>query len=215
VPATYVRLIEVDLLPGERVANAAVPHLTGSVTNRLRATVEYRFLGRNFIEFAYRRWDDRHPDGFITEPLGLGRPLVPSARFSDQDVLINSSIVGREHTYLATSTFIHSGTGADPNVHGEFGAGIERLPDPTKNASLFGSYFYYPEVTGTIGVPAGVPGGRLRYKVENYDLGGTLAIPHEPLFLAAGFAGNHYLRKQNAVLGETHATAVLGLGVHL
>jgi hypothetical protein len=211
---TYLRFVEADVLPGERVADAYAPHLTGRITNGLRATAEYRFLGRNFVEFAYRRYDAVHPAGFVTQPLTLTPTFVPAARFAEQDVLINSSIVGRGHTYLATSTLIHSSNDGDPNLHADLGFGVERLPDPTKTVSLFFSYFYYPEVTGKISVPAGAPAANLRYKVENYNVGGALTVPNTPLFLTAGIVGDHDLRKQNAASDATHFAPQLGIGTH-
>jgi hypothetical protein len=214
VPATYLRFIEADALPGERVADAYAPHLTGRITNRLRAAVEYKFLGRNFVEFDYRRWDEVHPAGFVTQPLTLTPAFVPAARYTQHDTLINSSIVGRGHTYLATSTMIHSSSDGDPNLHADLGVGVERLPDPTKTASLYFSYFYYPEVTGKIGVPVGVPAANLRYKVEHYTVGGALAAPRVPVFLTAGIVADHYLRKQNAASDATHFSPQLGIGAN-
>jgi hypothetical protein len=215
VPQTYLRFVEADVLPGERVANAYVPHLTGRITNRLRATLEFKFFGPNVLEFEYRRWDAVHPTGFVTQPLTLTPAFVPAARYTEQDVLINNSIVGRGHTYLATSTLIHSSNDGGPNLHAGLGFGIERLPDPTKTASLFFSYFYYPEVTGKISVPPGVPAANLRYKIENYTFGGTLRVPNTPAFLTAGVVADHYLRKQNAASDATHFSTQLGIGVHV
>jgi hypothetical protein len=214
VPATYLRFLEADVLPGERVANAYSPHLTGRITNRLRAAVEYKFLGRNFIEVEYRRWDVVHPAGFVTQPLTLASTFVPAARYRENDTFFNDSIVGSGHRYLATSTMLHSSNDGDPNLHADLGFGVERLPDPTKSASIFFSYFYYPEVTGKIAVPAGVPAANLRYKVQNYNFGGALAVPHTPAFLTAGIVADHYLRKQNAASDATHVSAQLGIGAH-
>jgi hypothetical protein len=213
-PTAYVRFVEADLLPGERVANAYVPKLTGPITNRLRVTVEYQFFGSNFLEFEYRRWDDVHPTGFVLEPLTLAPTFIPAARYRDQDVIFNNSLVGRQHTYLATSTFVHSGNDGDPNLHADLGFGLERLPDPSKVASLFGSYFYYPEVTGKISVPAGVPRANLRYKLQSFNLGGALAVGKTPSFLTAGIIADHYLRKQNAAADATHFSTQLGVGAH-
>jgi hypothetical protein len=215
VPPTYVRFVEADVLPGERVANAYAPHVTGRVTNRLRAAIEFKFFGPNFLEFEYRRWDAVHPTGFVTQPRTLTPIFVPAARYTQQDVLVNNSIIGRGHTYLATSTLIHSSNDSDPNLHADLGFGIERLPDPTKTASLFFAYFYYPEVTGKISVPPGVPAANLRYKCENYNVGGTLGVPNTPLFLTAGVVADHYLRKQNAASDATHFATQLGIGAHL
>jgi hypothetical protein len=212
--ASYVRFVEADVLPGERVANAGDPHLTGPVTNRLRAAVEFRFFGSNFFELEYRRWVAVHPAGFITQPFTLTPAFVPAARYHDQDVAINNSIAGRQHTYLATSTFLHSSNDGTPNVHADLGFGLERLPDPAKPASLFFSYFYYPEVTGKIAVPAGTPAANLRYKLENYNLDGALAVPKTPVFVTAGLVADHYLRKQNAPSDATHFSAQLGIGAH-
>jgi hypothetical protein len=207
-----VRFVEADVLPGERVANAYVPNLTGRITNRLRATAEFKFLGTNFLEFEYRRWDAVHPAGFVTKPLTLAPTFVPAARYHDEDVLVNNSIIGGQHTYLATSTFIHSSNDGDPNLHADLGFGLERLPDPSRTASLFFSYFYYPELTGNISVPAGIPRANLRYKLESYNLGGALATPKTPFFLTAGIVADHYLRKQNAASDATHFSTQLGLG---
>jgi hypothetical protein len=215
VARTYVRFVEADVLPGERVANAYVPHRTGRITNRLRAAFEFKFFGPNFLEFEYRRWDALHPGGFVTEPLTLTPIFVPAARYTEQDVLINNSIVGRGHTYLATSTLIHSSTDGDPNLHADLGLGVERLPDPTKTASLFFSYFYYPEVTGKISLPPGAPAANLRYKFESYNVGGALVVPNTPVFLTAGVVADHYLRKQNAASDATHFSTQLGIGAHL
>jgi hypothetical protein len=214
VPQTYVRFVEADVLPGERVTNAYAPNLTGRITNRLRAALEFKFFGPNFLELEYRRWDADHPTGFVTQPLTLTPVFVPAARYTEQDVLINNSIIGRGHTYLATSTLMHSSNDGDPNLHADLGFGVERLPDPTRSASLFFSYYYYPEVTGKIGVPPGAPTANLRYKVENYNVGGTLGVPNTPMFVTAGVVADHYLRKQNAASNAKHVSTQLGLGAH-
>jgi hypothetical protein len=129
-------------------------------------------------------------------------------------VFFNNSIVGRQHTYLATSTFVHSSSDGQPNVHADIGFGLERLPDPSKAASLFGSYYFYPEVTGKIGGAVGMPDANLRYKLESYTLGGALAVPKTPAFVSAGLVAEHYLRKQNAPSDATYFSTALGIGVH-
>ncbi len=212
--ASYARFVEADLLLGERVANAADPHLTGPVTNRLRAVGEYKFFGPNFLEFEYHRFDAVHPAGFVTQPLTGISIFVPSARLREQDLSFNNSLVGIAHTYLATSTFLHTSNDGNPNVHADFGVGVERLPDPSKSASLYGSYYYYPEVTGKISVPPGVPGAHLRYKLENYTFGGALAVPQTRVLLTAGFIADHYLRKENAPSNVTDFSPQLGIGYH-
>jgi hypothetical protein len=214
-PTSYVRFIEADLLAGERVANAYVPNLTGRITNRLRAAAEFKFFGTNFFEFEYRRWDAVHPAGFVTEPLTLRPAFVSAARYREQDVLVNTSIIGAQHTYLTTSMFAHANDDGDPNLHADFGFGLERLPDPSKPASLFFSYLYYPEVTGRLSVPTGSPPANLRYELESYTLGGALAAHKAPVFLTAGIVADHYLRKQNAAADATHFALQLGVASRL
>jgi hypothetical protein len=214
VPPTYVRFVEADVLPGERVANGSTPNLVGRITNSLRAAAEYRFLGSNYIAFEYRRWSPYHPAGNVTQPVTATPAFVPAQRFTEQDVFINSSVWGRAHTYLATSSFIHSSNDGLPTLHADLGFGLERLPDPTRPASLFFSYFYYPEVHGRIAQP-GVPAAFLRYKVQTYRVGGSLAVPSTPVFLTAGIIGDHYLAKQNAPSNATHTSATLGIGFRL
>jgi hypothetical protein len=214
VPATYVRFVEADVLPGERVANPSTPNLVGRITNSLRAAVEYRFLGSNFIELDYRRWSPYHPAGNVTQPVTNTPAFVPAQRFTEQDVFVNSSLWGRNHTYLATSTFIHSSNDGLPTLRADLGFGLERLPDPSRPASLFFSYFYFPEVHGRIAQP-GIPAAYLRYKVQAYRFGGALSVPQTPLFLTAGITGDGYIAKQNAASNATHTSATLGIGVHL
>jgi hypothetical protein len=216
VPHTYVRFAEADLLLGERTANAADPHLTGPTTNRLRATAEFKSFAHNdnFLELEYRRFDANHPAGLVTQPLTQTPKFVPAARYSEQDILINNGIIGVGHTYLATSTFLHTSNDGNPNLHATFGLGVERLPDPSKNASLYFSYYYYPELTGKLTVPPGVAGAHLRYKLENYTFGGALTVPNTRVLLTAGFIADHYLRKENAPSDATDFSPQLGIGYH-
>jgi hypothetical protein len=99
-------------------------------------------------------------------------------------------------------------------LHADLGIGFERLPDPTKRVSLFGSYYYYPEVTGKL---AEIDGSRpnLRYKLQTFRLGGSLALPPERVFLTANLIADHYLRKENAPGDATHTSASLGIGYRL
>jgi hypothetical protein len=211
---TYIRFVEAELLLGDRVANSYAPNVTGRITNSIRAESEFKFLARSFAEFDYRRWSVDHPSGFVTQPLLNGSTFVPQQRFSEQDVTFNNGVVGVGHTYLATSTIIHSTSENLPTLHSSFGLGIEKLPDPTRPLSLFGSFYYYPEVSGKLAEDDGSR-PKLRYKLETFRFGGALAIPQTRLFLTASLLADHYLRKENAPGDATHTSASLGVGFHV
>jgi hypothetical protein len=213
-PPTYVRFVDAELLLGERVANSLSPNLTGPITNSLRAGAEYKFFGRNFAELEYRRWNVDHSSGLVTQPATGAQTFVPARRFSEEDVIFNSSLYGLGYTYLSTSTIIHSNNEGLPTVHSAFGFGLERLPDPTRAASLFGSYYYFPEVSGKLSLPDGTR-PNLRYKLQTFRFGGSLAIPQTNAFLTANLVADHYLRKENAPGNATHTSASLGIGYHL
>lgn len=228
----YVRFVAADLLLGTRVANAFAPLSTGSVTQDVRAALEYRFLGRNFIEVEYRRFRYAHPANDATRFDGAACPArsndpgcvtqlgdttsayVRPARLSEQQFELHSSLIGRGHAYLATSAFARVASYGYPRLRSEFGFGAELLPALERPFSFSAAYYYYPEVRGTYALPSEVP-ARLRYKLETFDLRAHVSLSKTPLFLEIGFYGDRYMRKENAPSDATHRAFDLGFGVHV
>jgi hypothetical protein len=153
------------------------------------ATLEYRFLGRNVVDAAYRRW---------------------SADLSE--LSLRSSFVGSGHTYLTTASLTRwSGSGA-PRVSAPFGVGLEEIADPRRPVSVSASVLYYPEVHGN----SALPGGndlRVRYALTTLDLGLTAAIPNSAGYLRFGVAADRTSVKANAPAASSQRALTLGAGV--
>ncbi len=108
-----------------------------------------------------------------------------------------------------------------PTQHG-VGFGLDKLPDLDWPLSLFGNIFYYPSVSGSYTGPTSTLLGSLsgatfawQYRVLTYEIGGTYAIGHSPIFIDAGFLGDRGTAKLNAPANFTHASLFVGGGLHL
>lgn len=100
------------------------------------------------------------------------------------------------------------------------GVGVEKLPDLKPGLNLYGSAFYYPSASGTFtetigGSPNFGKTYQQQYAIVKYDIGLALVFAHSPVYLAAGFNGDHYAAKQNAPIGQIHDGPYVGLGVKL
>ena len=91
-----------------------------------------------------------------------------------------------------------------PRIMG-FGGGLEKLPDFTQPVSIYGSVLYYPQLSGDYTDIFG-NGEKLQYRSLKYQAGLTINVPKTPLFLDAGFLGNHLTAKQNAPSNESENT---------
>lgn len=228
----YDRFVATDLLLATQTANARAPRITGTTTQDLRAGLEYRFLGRNFIAFEYRRFRYAHPandptrvagtacsnvpgdPGCVTQIGGTTTAYEPRGLASEQQIEFHTSLVGRGHAYLATSTFGRFGNDGYPRLRSDFGFGAELLPALERPFALSGAFYYYPDVHGTFARADGTR-ARLRYKLETFDLRAHAAIAATPFFLEIGFYGDRYLRKENAPSDASHRAFDLGFGLHV
>ena len=93
------------------------------------------------------------------------------------------------------------------------GGGIEKLPDFTQPVSIYGSALYYPQISGDYTDIFGNP-QKLQYRELKYQAGLTINVPKTPLFLDAGFLGNHLTEKQNAPTNTSENTFYGGIGLH-
>lgn len=191
---------------------------------------------RSFVEGEYRRFNYPHDggpvpyaqgtpcsapgglgpmsgnSGCVTPIGGSGSAYANATNLTEEEFALHQSIIGVGHTYIASGLFARRNHYGYPTLRSNFGIGIEALPDLSKKAALYGSAFYYPEVTGFYTPPAGAA-YRLRYKLFTYRVGGTLALGKVP-FLDAGYIADHYIGKQNAPAAVTHGALQLGIGVH-
>ena len=154
--------------------------------------------------------------GCVTVIGGGSQAFVPAFTASDKDVDVRFGLrVLRPRVYVGVGYLWRTDNYGYPNQHG-FGYGIEKLPDLDKAFSLYGSAWYYPQISGTCSViscPAGPYD--LQYHMLKYQIGGTLNIGAPAgVFLDFGWLGDRLNNKQNAPANVTHNGPYLGLGIH-
>jgi hypothetical protein len=99
------------------------------------------------------------------------------------------------------------------------GFGVEKLPDLDQKFSLYGSAFYYPNVSGKYTFPTtallGPLSGEqitLAYQEWKYEAGGTVTVG--PAFVDFGYSGIHTNAKTNAPSSTNISAPYVGLGLH-
>ena len=121
-------------------------------------------------------------------------------KIADPHIYIGASFMGMWNNY------------GNPRLTGG-GVGLEKLPDPTGNFSVYGSAFYFPMMQGTYTVMSGPNSGlsfKQEYRVIKYDIGVTYGPSH--IYVIAGYNGDRWTTKQNAPVNQTHSGPYLGLG---
>jgi hypothetical protein len=103
---------------------------------------------------------------------------------------------------------------------GGIGFGIEKLPDLDQPFSVYGSAFYYPNVSGTYTYPSSrflgsLSGSQitLAYSEWKYEFGGTVGLGKNAFF-DFGYLGEKLNAKANAPTGVTINAPYVGLGLH-
>ena len=108
-----------------------------------------------------------------------------------------------------------------PRISG-FGGGISKLPDLDHTFSIYGSYYYYPSVTGSYRYPNNAFFGTLAntnvplaYTASKYKGGVALSFgKNGGVFLDAGVAGERLTNKTNAPIGTSLMAPYAGIGFH-
>ena len=156
-----------------------------------------------------------------TEALnGLGQIYVSSFRAQENDWDAHLGIkLFQPRVYLAIGGLFRSYDYLGyPTVSG-VGFGVEKLADLDQTFSIYGSAFYYPNVTGNYHYPVttllGTLSGseiKLAYSDWRYALGGTAAFG--PAFVDVGYEGEHQSAKSNAPSSTSINSPYVGLGLH-
>lgn len=100
-----------------------------------------------------------------------------------------------------------------------FGFGAERLPNPGRRFSAYGSAWYYPSISGHFMYPPGAPASVVRtseffrQRLFKYQVGGTLRARNSAFFVDAGILGDAVARAGLSPSGASHVGGYLGLGV--
>jgi hypothetical protein len=161
--------------------------------------------------------------GCVTVIGNYGQTYVPAFTAKDSDIDGRVGIgITFLHLYLDASYLRRSSNYGYPIQTG-VGFGLEKLADYHAPFSIYGSFLYYPSVSGTYTNidPTPYPGSpyagaqfSLAYQVYKYSVGADLALGKTPLFIEAGFLGDRGNAKTNAPGGFTHNAINAGLGLH-
>ena len=151
---------------------------------------------------------------------GLGQAYVTAFTAQENDVDAHFGLrVLNPRIYLAVAgIFRNTNYLGYPNTSG-VGFGIEKLPDLDQHFSLYGSAFYYPNVSGKYTFPTSVLLGplsasqiTLAYQEWKYEAGGTVSLG--AAFVDFGYAGIHTNAKANAPSNTNISAPYVGLGLH-
>jgi len=227
-----------DYLFSGKVYNEYSPgNTTKSLSYDARAGLEIPVQNLGFlIEADARQWTYTHnasgnpaciptlsiccpqDPGCVTTIGNYGQTYVPAFNPKDTDLDGRVGIgIPIAKLYLDASYLRRSFNYGYP-VETGVGFGLERLPDLNQPISLFGSFLYYPSVTGnyTDSPPSPYAGTtwKLQYRVYLYQVGLTLGLGKSPLFIEAGFLGDRGQASDASPGGYTHSALNAGLGLH-
>jgi hypothetical protein len=95
------------------------------------------------------------------------------------------------------------------------GSALEVLPDLDTRFSVYGTYAYYGNVSGTT-APSFTSGNAIKfaYIVTRYDAGVTYSFLNVPLFIEGGYRGDAWHARFNAPSSVTQGGPYVGLGLH-
>jgi hypothetical protein len=156
--------------------------------------------------------------GCVTTIGHYGQTYVPAftARDSDLDARIGIG-VPIVHVSLDVS-YLRRWTNYGYPTQNGVGFGLEKLPDFKSGLSIFGSFFYYPQVSGNYTDSAASPyygqTWNLAYHIYRYDGGVHLNLGETPLFVEAGYMGDRGIGNVYAPDGFTHSAFNAGVGLH-
>jgi hypothetical protein len=152
--------------------------------------------------------------GCVTPIGGVGSGYVNSFTAKDRDIDGRVGIgLAHPRIYVAFSYLWRGTNYGYPNMSGP-GFGVEKLPDLDHPVSLFGSYYYYPNVKGQYFTPYG---STISYRMQKYQVGAAFSvnlIRGIGLFLEGGFQGDRGDVKLLAPSAFHHAGGFAGIGAH-
>jgi hypothetical protein len=222
-----------DALPNPQVYNAFSPGNIGGTSIGARAGLTVPIYGLAIMaEGDYQQYRYPHygnsfggqgsscaffagDQGCVTTIGNTGQTFVPSfnAMNTSLDGRVGIGInVAKLYVVGSYETFWQN-TGY-PKLSGA-GAGLEKLPDFNQFVSLYGSFLYYPQISGNFTDPGTGFGYKLQYVYYKYRAG--LAITpakNIPVFLDLGYVGDHGIPKAYAPSVFTDHGIYGGIGIH-
>jgi len=238
-PAYHDLFVAGDYIISPKVYNAFSPGNTGTGSYAVRGAFEFTALNIPWmIEASYEQYGYPHncgsassssvaatdPQCFVTGIGGGYQTFVPAFSARDSDIDDRLAIrLFNPRVYLGVGYLWHWTNYGYPTTRG-VGFGIEKLPDLDVPLSFFGSFWYYPSITGNFsndefpqsvtGHPGLVPGTvQLGYTLYKYQAGAAYVIGKSPIFIEAGWMGVNLTNKTNAPVGTTANGPFVGLGI--
>ncbi|MGA8532507.1 MAG: copper amine oxidase N-terminal domain-containing protein [Candidatus Tumulicola sp.] len=226
-----------DYIISPKVYNEFSPGNTGTSSYAVRGAFEFTALNIPWmIEGSFEQFGYPHncgstsssatldPQCFVTGIGGGYQSFVPafSARDSDVDARLGIRIFN-PRVYIGVGYLWRWSNYGYPATNG-VGFGIEKLPDLNVPLSFFGSFWYYPSITGNFfndEFPQPITGHpgltsatlQLGYNLYKYQVGADYVIGSSPIFIEAGWMGENLTNKTNAPIGVTANGPFAGLGV--
>jgi hypothetical protein len=212
-PETY---IVADIALSPKVANAFVPAQSGTTGESfaIRGATELAFFDVPLVlDGEYTEYAAQHPAGSVTVLGNNGSTVVPAFTARDSELAFHLGAQITPHKLYLAAGYTMLGTNYGyPNIGG-FGIGLEKLPVLSDRISYDASVFYYPNVSGACSLAQCPTGsGVVSYGVLTYGVGLTYALG--PVFLDAGYRGDHLKKKSNAPVDVAHDGPYVGLGLH-
>lgn len=155
------------------------------------------------------------PDSGCVSTLGpaIGSAFVPSFDARDTDIDGRLGIgIANPKIFLAGSYINRYVNYGYPRLTG-VGGGLEKLVNFDQPIDVYGSVYYYPQVSGNYTDING-DGQKLQYRLLHYQAGLAIKVPRTPLFLDLGYLGDRGVAKQNAPTTFSENSFYGGLGLH-
>jgi hypothetical protein len=177
----------------------------------VRGAAEFPLLGLPWmIEGDYRSYSYQTTAGAVSTVGGTGPVIVPSfnAIDTDFDGRFGFKVVD-PRIYVGVGYLTRAENYGYPRQSG-VGFGMEKLPDLDQTFSVYGSVWYYPDVT------ANVSAGAFSYRDLKYEVGGSLSLASYPgfgVFLEGGYLGDSLRVKSLGPSDISHAGPYVGLGL--
>jgi hypothetical protein len=153
---------------------------------------------------------------------GIGQAYMPAQTAQEMTLQLHASVKIFDPRVYVGVGYYENGYNyqAYPLISG-FGGGITKLPDLDKVFSLYGSAWYYPNVSGTYAYPSSVylgpfSGARVPfgYSVMTYKVGATLNVG-SGFFIDANWSDELASAKANSPSNTNKNGAFAGLGWHI
>jgi hypothetical protein len=143
----------------------------------------------------------------------IGSAFVPSFDARDTDIDGRFGIgIANPKIFLAGSYMDRYVNYGYPRLTG-VGGGLEKLTNYKQPIDIYGSVYYYPQLSGNYTDING-DGQKLQYRMLHYQAGLNINVPKTPIFLDIGYEGDRGIAKQNAPTTFSENSFYGGLGLH-